>query len=68
MFLVAAAESRVGNAFTVLATTGMRRGEALGLRWSDVDFDSSQLAIVQTVSTVGNVVTIGDVREKLAGR
>ena len=65
VFLATAAESRLRNAFMVLATTGMRRGEALGLRWSDVDFDSSQLAIVQTVSTVDGIVTIG--KPKTAG-
>lgn len=53
------------NAFTILATTGMRRGEALGLRWGDVDFDSSQLAIVQTVSTVDSKVVVG--QPKTAG-
>jgi integrase len=58
-FTKAAQESRMRNAFTILASTGMRRGEALGLRWSDVDFDSSQLAIVQTVSTVNGKVVVG---------
>ena len=33
----------------LLANTGMRRGEALGLRWRDIDFDHSRLSIVQTV-------------------
>ena len=33
----------------VLAATGMRRGEALGLHWSDVDLDS--LAKETTMST-----------------
>lgn len=32
-----------------LLTTGCRRGEALGLRWSDVDFDTSTATIIQTV-------------------
>lgn len=32
-----------------LLTTGCRRGEALGLRWSDVDFDTNTATIVQTV-------------------
>jgi integrase len=31
--------------WTVLAATGMRRGEALGLRWRDVDLDASTVAI-----------------------
>jgi integrase len=34
------------------ATTGTRRGEALGLRWSDVDLAAGRLSIVQTVTTV----------------
>jgi integrase len=31
--------------WVVLATTGMRLGEALGLQWRDVDFDQGMLAI-----------------------
>ena len=64
-FSTTALESRMRNAFTILASTGMRRGEALGLRWGDVDFDSSQLAIVQTVSTVDGRVVVG--QPKTAG-
>jgi integrase len=30
-------EHRLRAAFVLLATTGMRRGECLGLRWSDLD-------------------------------
>lgn len=36
-----------------IATTGMRRGEALGLRWSDVDLDAGTAKIVQTVTSDG---------------
>ena len=57
-FIESAAHSRLRYAFTILATTGMRRGEALGLRWSDVDFDSSQIAIVQTVSMIDGKIVI----------
>jgi integrase len=64
-FLAVAAESRLGYAFTVLATTGMRRGEALGLRWRDVDFDAMQIAVVQTLSVVDGDVLIG--KPKTAG-
>lgn len=35
--------------FWLLATTGMRRGEALGLRWRDIDFEHARLSVVQTV-------------------
>lgn len=64
-FLAVASESRLGNAFTLLATTGMRRGEAFGLRRRDVDPDASQLAIVQTPSVVDGEVLIG--KPKTAG-
>jgi integrase len=37
----------------LLSTTGMRRGEVLGLRWADVDLDNGLVRIVQTVQSVG---------------
>lgn len=33
----------------LLATTGMRRGEALGLRWCDIDLPRGEAAVRQTV-------------------
>lgn len=32
--------------------TGMRRGEILGLRWSDVDLDNGRLSVRQAVISV----------------
>ena len=55
----ASADERIFPALLVLATTGMRRGEVLGLRWSDVDLDAGQLAIVQTLTTMNGVPTFG---------
>ena len=52
-FFNSVADDRMYAAYALLATTGMRRGEVLGLRWSDVDFDGVQLAISQTLSTAG---------------
>lgn len=47
---------RVGDrlyaAWVLLITTGMRRGEVLGLRWSDVHLDGAHLAVRQTVVDV----------------
>ena len=49
-------DHRLSAAFLLLATTGMRRGEALGLRWSDLDLDAARLSIVQTVVAVNHQV------------
>jgi integrase len=49
------ADDRLAAAWTLLITTGMRRGEILGLRWTDVDLDNARLAVRQTyVSVDGN--------------
>jgi integrase len=58
-FLAAVKDDRMRVAFVLLATTGMRRGEVLGLRWSDVDLDGSQLAVVHTLTTAGSEVVMG---------
>jgi integrase len=33
------------------AQTGLRRGEALGLRWSDIDFDARKLRVANTLAS-----------------
>lgn len=54
-FFVCSRDDRLFAAYVLLATTGMRRGEAIGLRWSDIDFDAAQLGVVQTLTTVDSV-------------
>jgi integrase len=39
-------------AWSLLALTGMRRGEALALRWGDVDFDGATIAVRRAVTLV----------------
>jgi integrase len=46
--------------WVVLSTTGLRRGEALGLRWSDVDLDTGRVRIVQTVIQIRGAVSMGE--------
>jgi integrase len=43
----------------LLATGGMRRGEALGLRWADLDLDAGRASIRQTVIAVRHQVAFG---------
>ncbi len=58
-FLQGVADDRLGAAYLLLATTGMRRGEALGLRWSDLDLDAGRAAIRQTLIAVNHEPMLG---------
>jgi integrase len=49
------------------ATTGMRRGELLGLRWDDVDFKNKKISIHRARIRAGNAV-IEETPKTLAGR
>jgi integrase len=55
-----AADDRLHALWVFLATTGMRRGEAVGLRWSDVDLESGRVRIVQTITQTGGVLRVGE--------
>lgn len=52
MFLRAVEGTRLEAAWRLTAMTGMRRGEVLGLRWSDVDLDASRLAVRNAIVSV----------------
>jgi integrase len=56
----AASGDRLHPLWVLLATTGMRRGEALGLRWSDIDLDTGRLRVLQTIIQVRSKVTVGE--------
>lgn len=48
-FLAAVQGDRMEAIYTVAMAVGLRRGEALGLRWSDVDLDAATLRVEQAV-------------------
>lgn len=50
-FLEAAREHRHSALWWILGTTGMRRGEALGLRWADIDLDRAQIKVQRALVT-----------------
>jgi integrase len=58
-FLERTRGSRYWAAYLVLATCGLRRGEALGLRWQDLDLDAGRASIRQTVIVIKHTVMIG---------
>jgi integrase len=39
-------------AWSLLVSTGMRRGEALGLRWADVDFEGSRISVRRSATLI----------------
>lgn len=51
-FLSATRDEWYGPAFGLMALTGMRRGEACGLRWSRVSLGGKKLRIVETTVTI----------------
>jgi integrase len=48
-FLESVGKHRLRAAFHLAATTGLRRGELLGLAWSAVDLDERRLVVSQTL-------------------
>jgi integrase len=44
-FLIAVARDRLAAVWRLAAMTGMRRGEVLGLRWQDIDFERRRLSV-----------------------
>ncbi len=53
-FMETAKEERWGLLFLLMLTTGLRPGEALGLRWNDVDFENKRLYVRYTLVRVRN--------------
>jgi integrase len=68
-FLEGARSSRHWTAYLLLATTGLRRGDALGLRWRDLDLDVVPAvgAIRQTVIAVKHTAMLGTPRRRRVG-
>ncbi|SCL16775.1 Site-specific recombinase XerD [Micromonospora nigra] len=61
--LLAACEGhRLHALYVVAATLGLRRGELLGLRWSDLDLDTGTAAIGQTVQRAGGKLHLQDTK------
>lgn len=51
---------RLAPLFEVIAGCGLRRGEALALRWSDVDLEGRQAYIRRTLSVVREKLLISE--------
>ena len=51
-FLVAIKGKRLEALYIIALSLGLRRGEALGLRWSDVDFEGKAITIAQALARI----------------
>jgi integrase len=66
-FLEAARSDPLYPAFALVVQYGFRRGEILGLRWCDIDFEKRLLHVRQQLQRVGGELRLGDVKTN-AGR
>lgn len=57
-FLGVAPRSTYGPIWLLALVTGMRKGELLGLRWQDVDFERGVVSVRQTVGTLRGTLEI----------
>jgi integrase len=61
-FLESSRSHRLHAAFFVLATTGARRGEVLGLRWADVDLAGGRLYVRRSLVCVTHEPVYSDTK------
>jgi len=67
-FLARSAEDRLAPLYELILATGLRRGEALGLRWEDVDFDGGALYVIQQIVEVHGRPVVGTPKTKHGAR
>jgi integrase len=60
--LEAAEGSRYAPLFALLVNTGLRRGEALALHWSDVDLDAKLLRVRGTLARVDGALLVTETK------
>ena len=66
-FLTAARDDPLYPAFVLLLLYGLRRGEVLGLRWTDVDLGGGEIRVRQQIGRVNGELRVGPVKTN-AGR
>jgi integrase len=67
-FLDAAKQHPLYPAFLLLLLCGLRRGEVLGLRWQDVDFEGGELHVRQQLQRVGRTLSQGPLKTRSGRR
>lgn len=67
-FLTASGQDRLAALYQLMLVTGMRRGEAIGLRWEDVDFEERCLSVEQQITEVRGKSVVGTPKTKRGTR
>jgi integrase len=67
-FLEHVRSDRLQGAYVLAGLTGMRRGEILGLRWSDVNLDQALLDIRQTLIVIDYKIRLSEPKTKRSRR
>ncbi len=62
--LAAARATRLYAVYVLAATLGLRRGELLGIRWVDIDFDRDTLTVYQTVQRIDGELVIEETKSE----
>ncbi|WP_449061374.1 site-specific integrase [Planomonospora algeriensis] len=58
-FLAATRDDRLHVMWRLIALRGLRRGEAAGLRWADLDLESAELTVTHQLVQIGRQVSAG---------
>jgi integrase len=66
--LEAARDDRFEAVYVLALNLGMRRGEILGLAWTDIDFDSRTLRVSQAMQRVGRRLQVTEVKTERSRR
>ncbi len=67
-FLEASASDPLGLLFRVMILRGQRRGEMVGARWCDVDWDAGTITIAVTLLQLGGKITAGKPKTRTSAR
>ena len=67
-FLEVAEGYALHPAFVLLVVYGLRRGEVLGLRWRDIDFEDSVIRVCQQLQRRSGTLLLGPVKTKAGER
>jgi integrase len=68
VFLDALIGDRLAPLYHVIAYLGLRRGEACGLRWDDIDMDAALLRVAQQLTQVQSRLVFGPPKSRAGAR